>query len=215
MKTTKTAGQGAWSLEREAWSMQFGNPTFHAPVFTRHAESVPGGFSLVEVVIAIGIFAFVIVGIVGLFPAALRIRAESALDTRSVMIAQQIMAAVDTAPSLSNVTVPTGAYIGNPATITTNLLNANNPIVLGYASRTTFPYYYYKENPNSSWTNAGGAGAQIADSAVNEITSIARVRATTNNLSNLAQITIEVRSPASLALSNSRVVTFTTYRPFP
>jgi len=189
--------------------------TRHLPLATCHSESAAGGFSLVEVVIAIGIFAFVIVGIVGLFPAALRIRSESALDTRSVMIAQQLMASVDTAPSLSNVTVPTGAYTGNPATTTTNILDTNRPIVLGYASRTTFPYYYYKDNPNSSWTNAGGADSQMAASAGNEITTLARITATTNNLTNLAQITIEVRSPAALPLTNSRVVTFTTYRPFP
>ncbi len=208
MKTKRSVERGAGSVERR-------EPARHLPVATYHSASASGGFSLVEVVIAIGIFAFVIVGIVGLFPAALRIRSESALDTRSVMIAQQIMAAIDTAPSLSNVTVPTGAYIGNPATTTTNILNTNSPIVLGYASRTTFPYYYYKDNPNASWTNAGGADAQIAASAANEITSLARVTATTNNLTNLAQITIQVRSPASLPLTNSRVVTFTTYRPFP
>ena len=47
----------------------------------------PGGFSLVEVTIAIGIFAFVIVGILGLLPAGMRLRADSAADTRAVLIA--------------------------------------------------------------------------------------------------------------------------------
>jgi prepilin-type N-terminal cleavage/methylation domain-containing protein len=203
------------SVERGAWSVELRHSTRHLPPVTCHLQPADSGFSLVEVVIAIGIFAFVIVGIVGLFPAALRIRAESALDTRSVMIAQQLMAAVDTAPSLSNIIVPTGAYTGSPATKTANLLLTNRPIVLGYASRTTFPYWDFNVSPNSSWTNAGGTDTEIVSSARNEITTLARITATTNNLTNLAQITIEVRSPAALALSNSRVVTFTTYRPFP
>ena len=46
------------------------SPTDHPPRNFCHGEA----FSLVEVVIAIGLFAFVIVGILGLFPAALRIR---------------------------------------------------------------------------------------------------------------------------------------------
>lgn len=177
----------------------------------RHAAA----FSLVEVVIAIGIFAFVIVGIVGLYPAALRIRAESALDTRSAMIAQQMMAAVDSAPSLTNVVIPTGAYTGDPATKTVNLLQSNFPTVLGYQSRSTFPFWYYRNSPNNSWTNAGGADPEIAESVRNEITTLVRVSASTNNLTNLAQITIEVRSPAALASTNvnARIVSFTTLRP--
>lgn len=172
----------------------------------------PRAFSLVEVVISIGIFAFVIVGIVGLFPAALRIRAESALDTRAAMIAQQLMAAVDSSSSLTNVVVPTGAYTGNPATRVANLLQTN-PTVLGYQSRSTFPFWFYRTTPNSSWLNAGGSDSEIAESAANEITTLVRLTSTTNNLRNLAQITIEVRSPAALASTNSRIVTFTTLRP--
>jgi len=188
-------------------------PTAASRTVPRVPSTVLSGFSLVEVVISIGIFAFVIVGIVGLFPAALRVRAESALDTRAAMIAQQLMAAVDSSPSLTNVVVPTGAYTGNPATRTVNVLQSNFPTVLGYQSRSTFPYWYYRTTPNSSWTNAGGSDSEIAQSAANEITTLVRLSANTNNLNNLAQITIEVRSPAALALSNSRVVTFTTLRP--
>ena len=185
----------------------------NAPRFPSSSCAHRSAFSLVEVVISIGIFAFVIVGIVGLFPAALRIRAESALDTRAAMIAQQLMAAVDSASSLSNVVVPTGAYTGNPATRVANLLQSN-PTVLGYQSRSTFPYWFYRNpTPNNSWSNVGGADSEIAESAVNEITTLVRLSSVTNNLSNLAQITVEVRSPAALAASNSRVVTFTTLRP--
>lgn len=177
--------------------------------------AAPGGFSLVEVVIAIGIFAFVIVGIVGLYPAALRIRAESSLDTRAAMIAQQIMAAVDSSPSLTNVVIPTGTYTGNPATKTNNLLSTTFPTVLGYQARSTLPYWIYQSAPNASWSNVAAGDTDVANSIrQNSIDIMMRVMASTNNMSNnLAQVTIEVRSPAALAASNSRVVTFTTIRP--
>jgi hypothetical protein len=130
------------------------------------------------------------------------------------MIAQQLISAVDTSTSLSNVAVPTGTYSGSPATRTVNLLQANFPTVLGFQAKSTLPYWYYRLNPNSSWTNANSSDGEIAESAQNQISTLARITATTNGLSNnLAQITIEVRSPAPLALSNSRVVTFTTLRP--
>lgn len=193
-----------------------GRLRFAPALATSHSESAPGGFSLVEVVIAIGIFAFVIVGIVGLFPAALRIRAQSSLDTRATMVAQQMMAAIDSSPSLTNVVIPTGTYTGDPATKTNNLLTAAFPTVLGYQARSTLPYWIYQTSPNASWTNAGAADTDIGDSVrQNQIDVLMRLSASTNNLTNLAQITIEVRSPAALPLANSRVVTFTTYRPFP
>lgn len=49
-----------------------------------------GGFSLVEVVLALGIVAFALVSILGLFPVALGAAKESATETHSAMIAQLI-----------------------------------------------------------------------------------------------------------------------------
>ncbi len=215
MKATRHRERG----KRDAESVLAAPPTRPSSPATSHPESVPGGFSLVEVVIAIGIFAFVIVGIIGLFPAALRIRRESALDTRATMIAQQMMVGVDTALNFTNATgtvIPTGPTNGNPAVIYTNLTNVTRPVVVGYQARSAMPYYLYQSNPASSWTNAGAADPEIVSSAgSHSIDTLVRIAADTNNLTNLARITIEVRSPAALALSNSRVVTFTTFRPYP
>jgi hypothetical protein len=52
------------------------------------------GFSLVEVTIAVGLFAFGVVGVIGLFPTALAQRAEAARDTRARLIAEQIFEAL-------------------------------------------------------------------------------------------------------------------------
>lgn len=52
------------------------------------AES--GGFSLIEIVLAVGIISFALVGILGLFPVALEAAAESQAETQAAFIAQQI-----------------------------------------------------------------------------------------------------------------------------
>ncbi len=180
---------------------------------SRHAESASGGFSLVEVTIAIGIFAFVVVGIIGLFPTALRLRTESALDTRSYMIAQQLFASVQSSPNISNVAFRDGPGLGVNNTRRTNL--ATGPILMGYQARSSMPYWYYYQNPDAAWSNVGGNSADIAQSVSNEITTLARLSATNvAGFTNLYQITVEVRSPPTLPLKNTRPVTFTTYHTF-
>lgn len=47
-------------------------------------------FSLIEIVVALGIISFAIVGIMGLFPVAMRAAQESQRETRAAAIAQQI-----------------------------------------------------------------------------------------------------------------------------
>ena len=202
MKTKQSVELGAWSLEcRPA---------------ARHSQSADGGFSLVEVVIAIGLFAFVIVGILGLFPTALRIRTESALDTRSYMIAQQLFASVAAAPNISNVPVRDGPRLVSGATRFTNILT--DPFVVGYQARSSMPYFCFNTNGTAAglaWTNASGTDATVAAAAVNDINTMARLSASNvPGTANLYQITVEIRSPATLPLTNTRPVTFTTYQSF-
>lgn len=178
-----------------------------------------GAFSLVEVTIAIGIFAFVMVAILGLFPTATKMRADSALETRAVMIAQQIFSYVEsagsaaTAPgfapivfSVTNVAMRDGPAL-QPINTRTNI-NLTNPggIVLGYQNRSSMPYYFFGTTNPGAWTNmpANVEGA-ITTTADNEITTLARVSATTNTGSACHQyrVTVEVRSPAGVPLTNS------------
>lgn len=70
------------------------------------------GFSLVEVTIAIGIFAFVIVAILGLFPVALRQRSDAALETRAVLVAQQIFESIRSSPSTNRIYLPPLVIMG-------------------------------------------------------------------------------------------------------
>jgi type II secretory pathway pseudopilin PulG len=168
------------------------------------------GFSLVEVTIAIGIFAFVIVGILGLFPTALRLRSESALETRSVMIAQQLFSQVASSPSITNVVIRDGPAMGPGNSRSVNL--ATGVAVLGYQAGSSLPYWYYGQNSGASWTNSGAADAEVNQSVVNQITTLARLSAAVvAGSTNLYRVTVDVRSPATIPLANSKPVSYSTF----
>lgn len=58
----------------------------------RHAAS---GFSLVEVVIALGIIAFALVAVLGVFPTGLSSNRTSVSDTRAAALANAVFATID------------------------------------------------------------------------------------------------------------------------
>jgi len=180
----------------------------HPRLSSRH-----DAFSLVEVAIAIGIFAFVVVGVMGLLPAGLRMRAESATETRGVLIAEELFAAARSAPSLADVRFRRGPKLATNeiAYVDFTLPASDNrsQLVMGYPVQSTVPYWFFWSNPGSSWTNANGGDSEIASSAGNAIDTLARIGATKVS-QGLYQITVQVRSPASAPLANSRVSTFTT-----
>jgi prepilin-type N-terminal cleavage/methylation domain-containing protein len=96
------------------------------------------GFSLVEVSIAIGIFAFVVVGIFSMFPVGMRQQVSSAQEALGVQTAQHVMASIAAAPNLSNVNLvigrsgPTNVVFSNA-----NLVTA--PVVLGLGGADPLP----------------------------------------------------------------------------
>ena len=166
-------------------------------------------FSLVEVTIAIGIFAFVVVGVMGLLPAGMRMRADSAAETRGVLISEELFAAVRAAPSLGSVVVRDGPamLVRNNQTISIT----NKVVVIGYPSQTTVPYFLWGGErsdvgtPDSAWVQ----GQMPAGAVANAIDTLARLSAT-NLGGGLYRVNVEVRAPASIPLANSRPSTFST-----
>lgn len=69
------------------------------------------GFSLVEVVIALGVISFALVGILGLFPIAINTAAESKAETRITNIAQSVF--TDLQESLPGAATLVTAQTGN------------------------------------------------------------------------------------------------------
>ncbi len=79
-------------------------------------------FSLIEIVLAVGIISFALVGILGLFPVALEAAAESRQETQATFIAQQVFSGLSApAPFLPDVV---GSKQGKKADLRSN---QNNP----------------------------------------------------------------------------------------
>lgn len=157
------------------------------------------GFSLVEVTIALGIFAFVVVAIMGLYPAGIKMRTDSALETRAAMIATELMSSIKAAPSLTNVVfraTPT-ENMSHPVNLTTT------HVVFGYTGFASGPVRVVGQGASANvWSN-GYHGDPL-------IQMLARVQVQTNysSRSGLHLVTIEVRPP----LTNARPVSFHTLR---
>lgn len=168
------------------------------------------GFSLVEVTVAIGIFAFVIVGILGLLPAGMKLRAESAQETRAVLISQELFSAVRAASTLSNVILRDGPALEARNNEPEDLFRG--PVVIGYPSQTTVPFGLFSVrrggDPDDVWRSGNLPGWAVD----NDIATLARLSASNVvGYPNLYQVTVEVRSPASLNLTNSTPSVFTTF----
>ena len=170
------------------------------------------GFSLVEVTIAIGLFAFVMVGILGLFPTATRMRADSALETRAVMIAQQLYSYVEVSGveeeypsfavtfSVTNVALRDGPGLDEKNTRDGIDILKPGGVVLGYFNRSSMPYYFF-DKPDA-WTNMPPKVPDAeATTLQNEITTLARIFAEEiPSGCHKYRVVVEVRSPASAPL---------------
>ena len=165
-------------------------------------------FSLVEVTIAIGIFAFVVVGVMGLLPAGMRMRADSSAETRGVLISEELFAAVRAAPNLSNVVVRDGPGMQSSNNQTISI--TNNAVVVGFPSQTTVPYFLWGDRPTAGTPDSAWVQGQMPAGAVaNAIDTLARLSAI-NLGGGLYRVTVQVRAPASIPLANSRPSTFST-----
>jgi len=163
------------------------------------------GFSLVEVSVAIGIFAFVAIGILGLLPAALRLRADSAQETRAVMIAEEIFASIVASGTLTNVVLrdgPAGQPRNNQSVDLTQ-----DKILLGYPPQTTVPFGLWHSKRGSDPQEVWETGKLDAWATNNDIQTLALLWAT-NTGAGVYRIVCEIRTPASVPLTNSTPTSF-------
>jgi type II secretory pathway pseudopilin PulG len=175
----------------------------------RKAQLSRSAFSLVEVVIAIGIFSFVIVGIFGLLPAALKQRENAAEETYAVLIAEELFAGVRAANGARGIVMRDGPGLTQNNNVYPTADLTQGPLVMGYPTQTTVPFGMWHasrgNNPDGIW-NDGNLPQWAID---NGIATLARMSAEEITPS-LYQVTVEVRLPASLPLEAARPVTFTT-----
>lgn len=147
------------------------------------------GFSLVEIVIAIGIVSFALVAILGMFPIAMRNAQESQRETRATFIAQQLFASIQAGP-YTNVRIPYGTNSLNTVSLnlqqkkTVDLASDNSGVILG---------------PASAYDQGG----------TNEF--LVRIQVDPNTgFPNLSRVEVEVSAPGNAPLKNRSRYNFVT-----
>lgn len=179
----------------------------------REAPVVRGqktGFSLVEVTVAIGIFAFVAVGILGLLPAALKQRADSSRETRATLIADELFATLHAANSITNVVFRDGPKLAISNSQKINLLSADG-VVIGYPPQTSVPFYLWGGQRERDTAGAWVRGELPPDAQNNNIEALAKMSAAAvPDNPGLYRVTVEVRAPANVPLTNTPTITFST-----
>ena len=180
----------------------------------------PAGFSLTEVVIALGIFAVSMVGVIALFPVASSAGRESSEETQAAILAQTIFSDLRSSTqakgksagwivrgpntfSLSQWIFPVSLTAGSSNYVAYNLLpreNSSGPDGTGMIGQ---PICLKAINQNlsaSSFSNAITVSNAIfaAQIAVNPVP----------GLTGLAQVNVSVQTPANVVLTNRRSYVF-------
>jgi type II secretory pathway pseudopilin PulG len=162
-------------------------------------QSVCYGFSLVEVTIAIGIFAFVIVGIMGLFPAALRQRGDAAVETRAVMAAQQVFEGVRSSSSTTSIFLPPFMDMSGSTNTLAQKSLSDFPLSLQYGRSGTA--ILRPKAGDSDWIN--GATETDADALAR-----VRIQSEPGAAPGLYRVSVDYGRPASLNESQRKNFTF-------
>ena len=175
----------------------------------------PPAFSLTEVVIALGIFAVSMVGILALFPVASSAGRESSEETQAAILAQTVMGDLRASAAALG---QTNAWMVRGTDTFSQFIKAIN---LNTSSDHAVAYNIKLRN----WADSGGGAPQIGppiglkaftnvSNYTNAVTtpgaiylSLTRVRPVPN-MSGLALVTVEVSTPANVTLTNRRVYTF-------
>ena len=148
------------------------------------------GFSLVEVVIALGIVSFAVLAIVGMMPMALKSAQESMRETDATLIAQRIFSELKTGS-------------GGNRSITTDTNTSTQAINLT-ANNSTNNFLGFKENGEvNGFTTTGAQNANLDF--------YAQVSVFTNTgVANLSRVQIDIAAPAAAPATARTTNSFTT-----
>ena len=193
--------------------------SFHLPTSTPR-PSREAAFSLTEVVIALGIFAVSMVGILALFPVASSTGRESSDETQAAILAQTILD--DLVDSAERRGFANAFIIVGPNTVQTGTwravnLNNNATYYVAYDIRVRVGPPAFGEgmkgNPitlkatnwpslqASHWSSGVGVPANVAYLARVDVQAI-------TNFPQFSRVTVTVETPPSVASTNRRSFTF-------
>lgn len=146
------------------------------------------GFSLIEITIALGIVAFALVAIMGLFPVAMKNATESQRETRATFIAQSIFS--DLAASSA-----TNRFIA----IGSDLTSSGSRQSVGLTNNSTNSVFYSDEGAplGTALSSAAAFEGKIL---------IARDPA----LTNLSRVEVQIEAPAAAPTTNRTKYNFVT-----
>jgi len=204
---------------------KFSNSKFRIPNFPLTPSPLnpfiprrlPAAFSLTEVVIALGIFAVSMVGVLALFPVASATSRESSEETQAAILAQTIFDDLIDAGALrgmSNSFVISGPNTVQTGTWTPLNLNTNVVRIVGYD---------IIKRSGDPLMGVGMMGDPIAlkakrvlttndyanSNGVPDVAYLARIQVSpASGLPNLSQVNIQVEAPANLGPTNRRVYSF-------
>ncbi len=157
-------------------------------------KNLQGGFSLVEVVLAIGVIAFSIVAILGMLPIALKSATESKKESRAAFIANHLLA------TLRATTFENARPFESMAT----------GINLSISSNTTIAYTEIGEPLDVVAESSYLSGVSSSGVTANA-TFLARISASpVSSLGGLTSVSAEISSPAVAPRDNRQIFSFTT-----
>jgi len=175
------------------------------------SRKIPGGFSLIEIVLALGIMSFALVSILGLFPLALDTARESKFETRMSLIGQSILS--DIQASIIDVRGPTPIkqaiiftglapdYSINPASFD-DLGNAT--LYTNIDLRAASDDLYFAFDINGQILKGVSVTPEEFTTGMGRAAFLARISAKFNTIQhpNLTHLEIRVEYPAAAAQSN-------------
>ncbi|MFZ4776236.1 MAG: type IV pilus modification PilV family protein [Terrimicrobiaceae bacterium] len=154
-------------------------------------------FSLIEIVLALGVIAFALVGIMGLFPVAMKSAQESQRETRATLIAQQIFSDLRVLSGTNRMLVRGASAGSSPAILTNFNLSQNTTAFMAYDAEG-------RGQPNT--LDAASFSNSMPDAAF-----LASIASDTNTgVSNLSRVQTTIETPASAPSTNRSRYTFVT-----
>jgi uncharacterized protein (TIGR02598 family) len=159
-----------------------------SPVVPSQLRLNASAFSLIEIVLALAVISFALVGIMGLFPAAMKSAKESQEETRATHIAQQIF---DDLVTLSG----TNGFLA----IGTNIVESGSRQTVSLTTSGTYLVSY------------DAAGRPVGGGAVSGAAFLATIGITTNTpASGLSRVQATIQTPPTAANALRSSYTFVT-----
>lgn len=173
----------------------------------RHSPSSATGFSLIEIMLAMAIISFALVGIIGLLPAALQAASNSQRETQAALIARSIFADLDSEIGINRQVIveandwKSAPEEGQPDSRRRQSVNltAQSTHYLAYDSNGSV---LNDSVGSSDYTSGHGDGAFIAEISVEPLVPSAQTPA------GLSTVRVTVGAPAAASLERRASYSF-------